>query len=57
MMNFFSVNNLLRECDDMKGKIKNLKTSTVNQKFESKYKIILSYSLKTQGLKKQKMEE
>ena len=41
----------------MKGKIKNLKTSAVNQKFESKYKIILSYSLKTQGLKKQKMEE
>ena len=57
MMNFFSVNNLLREYDDMKGKIKNLKTATVNERFESKYKIILSYSLKTQGLKKQKMEE
>ena len=43
---FVSANNALTECDDMKEKIKKLKTSTVNQRFQSNYKTILLYCLK-----------
>ena len=40
---FVSVNNVLREHDDMKEEIKTLETSTVHQSF---YKTMLSYCLK-----------
>ena len=40
---FVLVNNLLREYDDMKKKIKNLKTSSVLQRFLFIYNTILSY--------------
>ena len=43
---FVSVENLLREYDDMKAQIKNLKTSAVHQGFYSFYKIMLSYCVK-----------
>ena len=40
---FVLVNNLLREYDGMKKKIKNLKTSSVLQRFLFIYNTILSY--------------
>ena len=40
------VNNLLNEFSDMREAVKNLKTSTVYQKFKSVYKTMLSYCLK-----------
>ena len=43
---FVSMNNLLREYDDVKEEIKNLKASTINIRFQSIHKTIISYCLK-----------
>ena len=48
---FVSVNNMLREHDDMKEEIKTLETSTVHQRF---CKTILSYCLKYRKIQKAK---
>ena len=53
---------MLKEHDDMKEEIKNLKASKINQRFKSIYKTMLSYCLKcrkkteskTRGLQKQR---
>ena len=37
---------MLKEYDDMKEEIKNLKTSTVHKRFKSDYKTVLSHCLK-----------
>ena len=58
---FVLVNDVLKEHDDMKEEIKNLKASKINQRFKSIYKTMLSYCLKcrkkteskTRGLQKQ----
>ena len=41
-----SNNNVLKEYDDMKEAIENLKISTFHQRFSFIYKIMLSYCLK-----------
>ena len=43
---FVLVNNELKDFDDMIKEIKNLKTQTLNQRFQSNYKTMLSYCLK-----------
>ena len=43
---FVLVNNMLREYDDMKEAIKNLKTTAAHQRFQSIYKTMLSHCLK-----------
>ena len=43
---FVSINNMLKEYDEMKEEIKNLKTQTVHQRFQSICKTMLSYCLK-----------
>ena len=40
---FVLINNALKDHDDMKEEIKNLKTSTVHQRFQFIYKTMLSY--------------
>ena len=42
LINLFLVNNMSREYDDMKEEIKNLKNSSVHQRFSSVYKTMLS---------------
>ena len=42
-----SINNVLKEYDDIKEEIKNLKTYTVLGRFQSIYKIMLSYCFLT----------
>ena len=42
---FFSVNKVLREYDNMKKEIKNIKTLAVNQRFKFIYETMLSYCL------------
>ena len=51
---FFSINSALKEYDDKKETIKNLKTSTVHQRFYSAYEAMLSYCLNCR--KKQKVK-
>ena len=51
---FVSVNHVLREYDDIKEAIKNLRTSVVHQRFSSIYKTMLSSYLKCRKNKESK---
>ena len=51
---FLLANNVLKEYDNMKEDIKNLKTEIVHQRFYSLYKTMLSYCLKCR--KKQRVK-
>ena len=46
---------MLREYDNMKEEVINLKTSTVPQRFQANYKPMLSYSLKNRQNTKSKI--
>ena len=42
---FVSINNVLKEYEEMKEEIKNVKTESAYQRFQSIYKTMLSYCL------------
>ena len=53
---FVSINNVLKEYEEMKEEIKNVKTESAYQRFQSIYKTMLSYCLKCRKIQKIKIQ-